>query len=90
MSKPTTTYTLRLPQELKEAAEAVAIERDENLSQVVRKALQTYIANHQQAQVANLAFQAKTLGLTVPDFVAFSKQTTLEIEPAPETTKRKR
>ena len=41
--------TIRIDDELKEAAEKVAAERDETLSQVIRRALRGYVASQGQS-----------------------------------------
>jgi predicted transcriptional regulator len=44
------TLTIRLDSELKQAAEKAAAERDETLSQVIRKALRDYIVGIAQSK----------------------------------------
>ncbi|MNS83679.1 hypothetical protein D3C72_1174750 [compost metagenome] len=46
-----TTLTIRIPADLKKAAEDAAIRNDESLSRVVRQALRNYVAKHAQGDL---------------------------------------
>jgi predicted transcriptional regulator len=51
MSDKQSTLTIRIEADLKKAAEKVAQERDETLSQVIRKCLRDYVSKNAQGDL---------------------------------------
>lgn len=59
--------TVRIPPQLKKAAEMLAIENDVSFQDLFQDALETYLKKNSQRKAKKIVFQAKNLGIPLDD-----------------------